>query len=650
MTLLEDKGPRSRRATANVFRCSRNERFNYGRSQSISVLSFERMRGPQHSKETEAAEFARRFQDRSVRVQNRLQQRSAWSAFLTFCACIAIPLYLVRTLRYALVPALGVMGVIVFGAVIFTVIKTRRLRWNTQKLALYLDASYASHELITTAEEAERSHADAATLFLHANLVLQRELVLPPFFRRSHWFLYLGPLVLVASFFLPAKQRRSDAEANAGSAIKITADSLDRVAALQRLPPFQRASPEEKARLLAIAQAAEKLKADLEKGLTEQEALDRIGRLQDALREERQQLGGGERKQGLESAAARLDETAATRKLAEALRDRDLTKFDAETERLANAREQADRDAAKKALQEAIEQAKRNGAPDVAKALKSELQSLESREQRNEHLSELGQALDRMAPKTSELKQTLKDKQNAFDKDPSDANAQALAKQMEKALAGMSKEEREQLAKNLAKLSNEQDTKKSKSKSGAPSKPPSDEELEKMLKDLGSKDLTPPEAQEDEALKDSEDAAKETAKMLKPGDGKQQGQGQGQGQGSKGDGKPGSGGQSASSGGNSDGSSGGAGGSHDTGTGPHNGKTDVIPGASDLRARARTQKNKGTPVPGGFTVLGQGREPGVVTEPRTGDLKSVAGKELHGIDQSDVPSEYRDQLHEYFQP
>jgi hypothetical protein len=170
-----------------------------------------------------------------------------------------------------------------------------------------------------------------------------------------------------------------------------------------------------------------------------------------------------------------------------------------------------------------------------------------------------------------------------------------------------------------------------------------------MLKDLGSKDLQPPEAQEDNGLKDGEDAARDTARMLTPGAGKD-GDGK-DGDGKDGKGSDGKGGKPGKPGDGKGGSSGGPGGHHeDTGTGDHKGPTDAIPSAGDLRSRARTPKNPGTPTPGGFTVLGNGREPGSVTEPKTGDLRSVSGKELRSIDQSDVPAEYRDQIHDYFKP
>jgi hypothetical protein len=578
--------------------------------------------------------FSEQFAARAGQVRRRLGTRALLVVTLLGAGIAAAPLYFARYYHAAPVVAGAALGLCLGAAWL----RARRTRWSNAQVALYLDAQYNSHETITTAEEAVRQGTAPDTLTRAAEQAMVPAPVLPALLRRQHALLVLGPLLLAGALLLPLRMPKTAAAAE--TRIKLNAEGLDRVIALGTI---KAQSPEDKAKLDAIAKDAARLKADLEKGLTEQEALDRIGRLQDSIREERQNLGSGERKQGLESASARLDETPQTRKLAEALRNRDLSAFDKEMERLANEREKADRDAAKRALQEAIAQAEKNGAPDVAKALKSELRAFEEREQRNERLRELADAIERMSPKSSELKK----KAQKFEEYPSDANAKELADQMEKALAGLSKEEREQLAKNLAKLrQSQQDQAPGAKRSPGQDRAPTDEELEQMLKDLGSKDLQPPEAREDDGLKDGEDAARDTARMLTPGMGKD------------GAGKPGDGSNPGGTPGNKPGdgdgkagSSGGAGGHHeDTGTGDHKGSTDAIPSAGDLRSRARTPKSRGTPTPGGFTVLGQGREPGSVTEPKTGDLRSVSGKELRSIDQSDVPAEYRDQIHDYFKP
>ena len=90
---------------------------------------------------------------------------------------------------------------------------------------------------------------------------------------------------------------------------------------------------------------------------------------------------------------------------------------------------------------------------------------------------------------------------------------------------------------------------------------------------------------------------------------------------------------------------------HSDGGGPgdHKGQTGVIEGG-DLRAHANAKINKGKPMPG----MVMGRSAG-----RAGDTANIAGEggignagpgEIGGIERSDVPEEYREQVGRYFQP
>jgi hypothetical protein len=112
----------------------------------------------------------------------------------------------------------------------------------------------------------------------------------------------------------------------------------------------------------------------------------------------------------------------------------------------------------------------------------------------------------------------------------------------------------------------------------------------------------------------------------------------------------GQGSQGKGGGGDATGSkSGGSGGGHDTGSGDHSGHTDAIDGDS-MRSRANAKMNKGSAMPGTSTGLSAGQAGGTANTQGTGALQSVGPGEVHGVDNSDVPEEYREQVRQYFQP
>ena len=88
---------------------------------------------------------------------------------------------------------------------------------------------------------------------------------------------------------------------------------------------------------------------------------------------------------------------------------------------------------------------------------------------------------------------------------------------------------------------------------------------------------------------------------------------------------------------------------HDTGTGDHHGSTGVINGDT-LRSRAHGHINKSNAMPGSVQTTAQGRAGGTANVRGTGDLKVVGPSEIDGVERSDVPEEYREQVRQYFQP
>ena len=122
----------------------------------------------------------------------------------------------------------------------------------------------------------------------------------------------------------------------------------------------------------------------------------------------------------------------------------------------------------------------------------------------------------------------------------------------------------------------------------------------------------------------------------------------GEGTGDKG-GKGGKGGAGKSGKGGKDDGPGQAGHSEGGGPGNHKGQTGVIEGG-DLRAHADAKINKGKPMPG--TVMGRsvGRAGDTANIVGEGALGTAGPGEIGGIERSDVPEEYREQVGRYFQP
>jgi hypothetical protein len=417
----------------------------------------------------------------------------------------------------------------------------------------------------------------------------------------------------------------------------------------------------QKQRLEKIAKDADKLKADLEKGLAKREALDRIAKLRDEIAAERLTLGEGEKRAGLEAAVSKLEENDATKEAAKALGDHDLEKMDKEMERIANAREKRDRDSAKKTLEDAAAAAKANGAPDVGKALAEEKKALEERERRAEALRDLEKAMEDSGVASPEQKSEAE----SLDRKGDDATAKKLADAMGKALEKLTPEERKKLAEKLkekaSKGGTQSDPKKMKDLADDLSTPEGQKKLEDELKDMAHEDDESPESKGQKGLDDAEQGADGTEGDINgqgpgekgegPGEGQQPGQGQGEGQGAgQGAGKmpiplPGQGSGSS----NGDGSSGG-GHHHDTGTGPHDGKTEPVGAAGTLKSRAHGSMNKAPGMPGTSTGFTPGKTGGTANVQGTGALGTAGPSEVDGVDHSDVPEEYREQVRQYFQP
>jgi hypothetical protein len=479
-------------------------------------------------------------------------------------------------------------------------------------------------------------------------------------------------------------------------------DGLEKVIKLAQLDPRDEA---QRQRLEKIAHDAEKLKEELTKGMEKRDAQDKIARLKEQIAAERLTLGDGKHRQGLESAVSKLEENDQTKRAAEALGDHDLESMDAEMEKLANSREKSDRDLAKKSVQDAADAAKKEGAEDVAKALEDEKKSMEKREKRAEALRDLADAMKKEGLKDD----GVENKSEALDRKGTDDAAKKLGDAMDKAMGKLTPEEKKRLADRLRdeakKGGGQSDAQDLKDMADQLSTPEGQKKLEDQLKDMAKEDDATDETKRQKGLDDAQNGADGAEKDIgkqkgQQGEGQdqqgqqqgqqgqqqgqqgqqqgqqgqqqgqqgqgqgqqgqgqgqqgQQGQGQGQGQGQQGQGQGLGLGQQQGSGSGSGGDATGsdqAGGSngHDTGTGDHHGSTGVIDGDT-LKSRAHGHINKAQGMPGSITTTAQGRAGGTANVRGTGDLKVVGPSEVDGVERSDVPEEYRDQVRQYFQP
>jgi hypothetical protein len=590
-------------------------------------------------------------------VRRRLVARRALTGLAIGLALAVLPALVAwKTGHGALRPLCALLGVA--GAAAGLVV-ARRKRWSDVDVALWLDDCLQTEEAITTAVELRNRAEDddearavvvsnAATALAGADEARARPTVLRPLHA-------LAPLAVAALVFVTRSPLPpAPVVAHAPGETKV---QLAEVAGLKKVAELGEARARDEAqkeRLEKIAKDADKLKADLDKGLEKREALDRIARLRDDIAAERLTLGEGEKRAGLEAAVSKLEENDATKEAAKALGDHDLEKMDREMERIANAREKRDRDSAKKALEDAAAAAKANGAPDVGKALAEEKKALEEREKRAEALRDLEKAMEDSGVASPEQKTEAE----SLDRKGDDATARKLADAMGKALEKLTPEERKKLAEKLkekaSKGGKQSDPQKLKDLAEDLSTPEGQKKLEDELKEMADEDDESPESKGQKGLDDAEQGADGAEGDIdgqpQGGPGKQPGEGPGgEGQGHGGDKMPiPLPGQGQGSG-PSEGSSGG-GHHHDTGTGPHDGKTEPVAAAGTLKSRAHGPMNRAPGMPGSNTGFTPGKTGGTANVQGTGALGAAGPSEVDGVDHSDVPEEYREQVRQYFQP
>ncbi len=538
----------------------------------------------------------------------------------------------------------GAVGGVLGAAVGFAV--ARRRRWSDPHVALYLDAKLGAHETIATAVELEGQAGDdgsaRAVVISQATAALAQatsKQVRAPLFTPWHAAAPIAAAAIGTLCWIPLPPTPPAAKAPPG----VDKVQLAQVAGLEKvikLSELDARDEAQKERLRKLAEEARRLRAKLREGAEKREAQADIARLRDAITSERLSLGDGEQRAGMEAALGKMAANPDLKEAEKALGDRDLVKFDDEMEKLANKLEKKDREQAKKTLEEAAEAAKKAGAPDVAKELAQQKERMDERRKKGEKLRELAKELG------DGLGEDGKEALRNFDKSGGGKEQQQLADKLDKALGKMTPEQRKQLAENLKKKMASAPEQEGTGR--GPSK--------KELKDLADQ-LDTPEGQqqlEDELKKMAEapEPGSDEAERQKALDSAQEGAGEAEGEvggtpmpmpvaGGKGgpgkdskDGKPGPGQSGHSDGG---------------GPGDHKGQTGVIEGG-DLRAHASAKINKGKPMPGMVMGRSAGRAGDTANLVGEGGLGNAGPGEIGGIERSDVPEEYREQVGRYFQP
>jgi hypothetical protein len=599
----------------------------------------------------ESPPFRVAFDAAAARFRARVALRSALvGAGLGLAAGVFVAAGFWAT-RHGTLRPLGAAGA-VLGALGGYVVARRR-RPSDEAVALFLDARLGSHEVITTAlglVERREGLATAAILegATEALRAAPPERVKPRLFAGIQLAAPLSALALVTVSLVPLPPAPAAPPPEPGAElVKLgEAQGLDAVIALAATKPRDEA---ERARLQKLAKEAEALRDKLREGLEKREAQEAIAKLRDDVVAEKLSLSDGDDREGLEAALSQMAESDDLREAQKALSERDMKAFDEAMQELANRLEQKDRQRAKELLEQAAEAARRAGAEGLARTLAQRAKELGERGSQREALRELAKALG------EGLSQEAKDALREMESTGDPKSAQALSEALEKALQGLSAEQRKRLAEAMKR--------RAEAAAGAGAGAADPKTLEEMARQLGSEagqkqleellkqlaDEPPPSAEQERqrALGEAERGLAQAERQLGGAPMPMAGQGAGSGKGSGEGPSPSSG--SGSGDGSSSGGPGAAGPSRGGGPGSHVGETAPVDG-DGIRAHAASPMNPGAPMPGMVTGRTTGRAGETANVRGTGALGQVGPGEVGAVDKSEVPRDYREQVGRYFEP
>jgi hypothetical protein len=551
--------------------------------------------------------------------------------------------------------ALAAIGSMAFAA------RGARRAWTDEQVALFVDGVLETPESVTSAialgAAAPREVVAAAIEALEHG---PRRA--PPRARRVHALALAGTVACVAILAVRAPKPAQASGPTGTEVVKLAqVPGLDKVAEVEKLPAKDDAQKE---RLAKIAEEARELKKKLLEGMPRREALDKLNGLRDRIENERLASGS----HAALDAAAQALKASGFPGLADALEDRDLQGFDEMMERIANAREDQDRAKARDALSKAIEEARKKGAEDLAKALERQKAKLDARADKGDVLRELADAL-KGAPGDHGAKS------KSFEDKATDGAAKDLADALRKGLEKLSPEERKRLAENLREraqrggASGKMSPKARKKLEDLAKKlktPEGQKELEDQLRELAEEPSGGDDERREEGLDDADEGTDDAGKELGEDKGKK-GKSGNKGKNGKNGKKPGAGKPPSSPGdgqegddGDGDGDGNGTGeadgppipidgnGPGGGGDGDHKGKTKRLD-AESLKAKAKGLGAKGTPKPMGGKLHGPGGDGATATVGATGDPTAAAASEINGVDKADVPEAVRRQVKAYFE-
>jgi len=588
------------------------------------------------------SDFERGFRELAARVHRRRLLRHAFTSAgfgLALGVAGALGLWALRLGH--LRPFSAGLGLV--GAGVGAYLASRR-RWSDREVALYLDAKLGSHETVTTALAAREDASEPALAHVveRASAVLanaDRSLIKPRVWTRMHALLPLAAAAIVGISLAPLPKAPALPPPPPGvERVKIeNLKGLEKIEALDHLPGR---TPEQDARLKALADQAKKLRADLAKGLEKREALSEIAKLRDGISAERLKLGDQQNRAGLDAALGSFNKNPALKDAKKALGNGDLTAFDDEMQKLASRAEASDREAAKEALEQAAKEARAKGAKGLAEALESERRLFDQREAHAQTLREFAQGLQGKLSK--EAQEDLKE----FGRSGDPKAEQRLSEALEKALEGLTPEERKRLQEKMEQQLESAD---------GNAMPMSKKQLQDMAKKLGTeagveelkqqlREMAKPDPSDDSkrerGLGDADRGGSEAERGLGavpiPMEGAGNPGGDPAGPGNKGDSGDAKG-------------SGGPGSHHDTGTGDHAGSTPEVAG-KELRAKADARIQAGAPMHSATLGRAPARAGETANELGTGSLGSAQQTEVGAVDHSDIPEEYREQVGRYFEP
>jgi len=598
---------------------------------------------PNHA---EAAELHRAFSRWALRVRARRLTRRVLSGValgLLIGGGLAAVLWWQR--QGQLRPwsaALGLVGGL--GGLVVGLIR----RWSDVDVALYLDARLAADEAICTAVSLDPRDEAASPA---RSVVLRRasrslasadpRRARPPLL--SFWQaaapVGLGAVIWLSLLPLPAPPPEAVPPPGADTVSIANLAGLESIIALEQLDPRD---AEQRERLRRIAEEARRLRADVARGIPRREALARIARLRDDIAAQRLRFGDESNRPGLEAAIRKLQAIPQTGAAAEALGNGDLTEFDEEMRRLAALAEADDRAAAKQVLEEAEKAARERGARGLADELRQQSRAFDERQAQADALRDLAESLGKGL--SEEARRDLEE----FGETGSPEAQKRLAEALREALEGLTDEERKRLSERLQlQLDGDGDVNpltrdKLEELSRRLSTPEGRKELSETLKELTRREPTP-EARREQGLDDAERGGAQSQRQLGgampiPVE-------------TEGRGAPNRHPQGTPKSGTDEGRDRAGGGQNgpDTEPGEHEGKTDAVPGDA-LRAKASPRFDPRAPMHGSSLGRAPARAGETANQQGTGALGRVAPDEVSGVQRSEVPREYREQVGRYFQP